>query len=348
MLTPQADTKLMPSPAIRCWLAAIALAGGLCQVASADLSDFAVFADDGVTLGDNVTILGGPVGNNAPSGGVYAGSGLTAPDGVLGGGTFFEAGGASTGRIVMGGPFVGLGNGSVVAGNLDAGGDVFLGVGSLVTGDLTAPGLVLLDPGASVAGVTTIGPSATVSPVAMPSTGPLPVGTTNVATSAGDLVRTLMPGAFGDISLVNGSTLNLSAGSYVFNSLTAGNGLVLAMDLTGGGVSIFIESNVAIGNDAAMTTIGSGSAYAYTNADWAIGNSGNWTGTIYAPTGALSAGSDFSITGNLHAHSVNIGSDSTVTGTPIDSPPPVPAPPAILLGAIGLGMIARKRAYRKS
>lgn len=295
------------------------------------LGDFAVFGESGVALGSNNTILGGKIGSNFGS--IFAGSGLVAPRGVSGGGVFSEGGGASVGPIIMNGDVV-LDDNSSVEGSVDSGGDVFVGAYSTITGDITASGNVTVDPTAGV-GSDPGDPLRSFPGVTMPATVTLtiPPGAPDVDnTAGGPLVQELVPDTYyGDVKLAPGSTLKLPSGKYVFNSFWANPGVT--MDLPDGDVSIFVENNVDILGGFNVMTTGSGVANAYTNGGWFMLDHDHWTGTIYAPNGSIFMGANSRINGKLYGSSVFTLADTAV----------VPVPPAILLGAIGLGLVFRKR-----
>lgn len=299
------------------------------------LGDFAIFGELGVALGPNNTILGGKIGSD--SGSIFSGSGLVAPKGVSGGGAFFPDRGASVGPIIMNGS-VGLDDYSSVEGRVDSGGDVFVGAYSIITGDITASGSVTVDPTASV-GPDPGDPLRSFPGVTIPApvTLTIPPGAPNVDNTApGDpLVQELVPDTYyGDVTLALGSTLKLPSGKYVFNSFSADPGVTL--DLPDGDVSIFVKTDVSILENFAVTTTGGGVANAYTNANWFMLGDDYWTGAIYAPNGSVFVGANSRINGKLYGSTVFTLADTAV----------VPVPPAILLGSIGLGLVARKRTSR--
>lgn len=333
-----------------CVVATVAIVNSIASGDLPDLSDlapFSIFGDSYVSLGDNANISEGRIGNNDPDpSGISAGSGLAAPQGVLGRGSLSVTGGAQLGRIVMNGDVSLSGDGSQATGGLDAGGNVFIGDNTTIQGDLTAGGFVsiglfgsshvtgnldaaggyFLSPGSSVGSAIPGGTPASVAAVTTP------IHPT--------------PGPYGSINVGNAYTLALSAGEYYYDSIDAGDDFTLALDLTGGDVSIFVKNDAKFLDGATVTTVGDGELFAYTNGSWSIGNAGDWTGIIYAPIGGVTVGDSFSITGRLYGSSVIAGDGLEISG-PLPAPP-IPAPSAFCLGAIGLGLVARKRTSRQA
>ena len=104
---------------------------------------------------------------------------------------------------------------------------------------------------------------------------------------------------------------------------------------------IFVANDAAFGNWLATTVIDpdGGQVYAQTNGNWSMGNDGDWFGTILAPDSTVSIGSGFLLAGAVFGMGISIGDGSTVQGIPAGDPPVIPAPGAIVLGAIGLVMV---------
>lgn len=314
---------------------------GLAPIASADFSGYAVFGDSWVAVGNNVRIYDGLTGNNDVYGGVFAGADLVAPTGVVGGGMFVESGSSALGRILMGGD-VYLGYDSNVTGDVDSGGSVDIGGNTVVTGHITAGGNVTLASGVTVGSVSSLGSPEPFVPVVLPALPVVSAGTVDVETTAGDLSRTLAPGAYRDLKLLSGSTLDLVSGDYTFNSFIADDALQLNMDLSAGDIRIRVVDDVIIGADLVTSVVNplGAEAYAQTGASWSMGDGGNWFGTIYGPNNAVAIGSYFNLHGNIFAGSISIGDNSTVQGLPDSCLAVTPVPGAALLAGIGLATVA--------
>lgn len=144
----------------------------------------------------------------------------------------------------------------------------------------------------------------------------------------------LYAGAYDDLNLANNSILNLSAGTYRFSSITAGNGVTLNIDASGGDVRVFVDGICVFGNALEITPIDGGGTeniyfethyvqnYNVNPADdpaWSMGQNTFWLGTIYAPYGDIDI-ADGIISGQLlSGGSVSVhGGDAGPIGAPIN------------------------------
>ncbi len=121
----------------------------------------------------------------------------------------------------------------------------------------------------------------------------------------------LAPGHYGTATFGNGSTLELTAGTYWFTSITAKNNDFLDFDVSGGDIRLFVDGIVDLGNtaDASQSLIvdiegggmgieGEGAANVYGETHygllegeddpaWTMGNNTIWYGGVYAPYGDI-------------------------------------------------------------
>jgi PEP-CTERM motif len=239
---------------------------------------------------------------------------------------------------------VDLNGNAMVVGNVQSGDDVRIGSGGAITGTITLPqspaGLNPLNPSGS--GTLTVAPTATHGAVinAMPALPSLPAAT--VFSSGGtsynlgnNAVLTLDPNSYGSVVLGGSATLNLSSGTYYFDSLKSQNSLNWNIDLTGGPIHIFVTDYAQFGSvDMSLT---GGTAADVTiethhtglNAFQAGGNS-HVFGDVFTPNGTIHIGSgssqNASFTGHLWGHDVDI--EHGVGGM-------VPEPSTISLIALG-------------
>jgi hypothetical protein len=287
----------------------------LAQSGRADITEYAVFGNRQVTLGNGTTISGS-VGTNQTR----------------------DSEGDPEGSLLAG-------NDISVGGNVNVGGDAVFGARDTVTGLVSTGGsLSYLDP-------FTSGGYGVFAPVGMPAPATFSAGTVNLLNPT-----TIAPGRYGELDLRLGTELNrqvltLGPGNYFFQNFSALDYVTLKLDIGPADVvGIYVAGNVSIRDGFAMDP-GGGTAnhiYGQTSGGWSIGNDGKWFGTIYAPSydevytdyGALSIGSNFAFTGALYGQRVSIGDGSMLTLQALDFPGVViPAPGAVALGAIGLGLI---------
>ena len=255
-----------------------------------------------------------------------------------------------TGLVGSGGTVVGVaalvGGTSGVYGDVRSGANVQLNNFSFVTGTVTNPGLY------TKAASATVGAHVT----AMPDLPTLPAATSFSAGGAAQTIGnggtlTLAPGSYGNISLGSNTKLNLSAGDYFFNALTAGNALALNLNLVGGDVRVFVVGAIHLGSVDVVPTGGTASdiyfetQYTGANAFLASGQV-DWLGTIFAPNGEIhlgSGGTTGTFQGNLWA-GTSVTIEHGMVGT---APLPVPEPATATLLALGLASLGLGRAWRK-
>ena len=309
-----------------------------------------VTAGDGVSLGGGADVLGN----------VSAGGTLPVPD--------YAAGlSFNTGTTVQ------------VYGDVIANGDVSLGGSAKIHGNLTRTGG--LSGGGTVLGTDTVvaGPipvtPAVFTPVAVP--GPTAVvvpGATDVtsSTSAG---TPLLPGNYHDVILGSNRDLHLVSGVYEFNSIHAGGGFDLYLDLTGGPLTILVDDFIQVGTTmdvfiwdpgtAAYVKMGVATAdpllralaaqvFTEVHGPSQMGGGGEWFGTLFVPGDSATFGSSFALTGSVYsgeairfANHIVINCAGTDRFEPLPSPGPgayVPEPGTLLLiGVPVAGVILRRR-----
>lgn len=158
-----------------------------------------------------------------------------------------------------------------------------------------------------------------------------------------------------DVFLGNNDSLVVGPGDHYYGYFIVGDHLNLTLNPNGGKIRMFFGSDVVIGSGLTVTVSGGGAEdiYAQTNGSWTFADNSNWVGTIYAPydpdpedpysvVGNVSAGPGFTMTGALYGYDVSLGDGAAVTGQPFV----IPAPGALVLGAMGIGMVGwlRRRA----
>jgi len=115
----------------------------------------------------------------------------------------------------------------------------------------------------------------------------------------------LDPGIYKDLILDNNAILNLTSGTYWFNSITGQNDVSIIMDVSGGDgeVRVFVDGQVIFGNSLDSTAIvgspqGGGAENIYFETHyglaegedepaWIMGQNAIWNGCVYAPDGDI-------------------------------------------------------------
>ncbi|MGH2408002.1 MAG: hypothetical protein ACRDF7_08000, partial [Candidatus Limnocylindrales bacterium] len=233
--------------------------------------------------------------------------------------------------------------GSHVQGNVDAASAV-LGASSRIDGNLTVAGTVTADASATVGGTATEAGS----PMAFAALDlPAPKSYNASAARADDrtvatgATLTLEPGTYRDLNAQANSTVELRAGTYVFDRVTLAAGATLALDATDGSVTILAAGNVNLGSGVSTTVKGGDASDVYleTRGTFKTGTGATWKGTAYSTKSDASGkagidiGASNAISGILRANQqFDVNHDTVIECTPFVarsvSPAPLPAPDA--------------------
>jgi cytoskeletal protein CcmA (bactofilin family) len=378
-------------------LIAALLATLAAPLASAEpISAFALFGGNTTNLGSGVNVTSGAVGSNnlmsinggtnvvnIMGGGNLSAGAINASGAVTFNGNVTLSGAAQTGNVNSGGN-VTLGNSAVVNGNVRASGQVNMGGNSTVAGNVDsakATGVAVdLGNGARVVGTVThtsastvhlgstatIGgnntataplPAASYMPTTLAAATVFSAGTTDI-TTAGSATTTLLAGDYRNIDLGGSNVLNLSAGTYHFNTFQLGGSGKINMNLAGGDIYLYFAGNVSIGNSLDVTVTGGNASdiYAETLGNWSQDANGEWLGTLFGSGAAsdIHFGASNKLVGTFIARDMlDLDANNTVTlmgfAPAASDAVNVPEPSSVLLGAIGLmGLGMSRRARRRA
>ncbi|MBX3169394.1 MAG: hypothetical protein KF760_18485 [Candidatus Eremiobacteraeota bacterium] len=177
--------------------------------------------------------------------------------------------------------------------------------GSAFVGPGASTSLILADPGSITGTLGSLSGAIPLTGVTLPSDpSALPAGG---ATSGATV--TYAPGAFGDVVVDGGATLNLDPGTYVFKSLTVTGGGKLAITA---GVQIYIQNGLDVNVGSLLNPTKNPNNMKFMIAAGAVNiNSGGTSyGVFYAPTSPVTLTGNGTIYGNLIGDSLEVSHGS--------------------------------------
>lgn len=310
-----------------------------------------------VYVGD--IIFGGSVSlaqNSKVTGSVHTGGAVTMGNGAQ-----------VSGDVVAGGS-VSLGNNNAVGGSVQSGGRVVTGSNASVAGTVSATGTVALGSNPNVGGVVQGAPAPTpLAPpvIDLPDANVFSAGGANQSVAASNTLG-LLADVYGALNVGNNGKVQLSSGEYFFDSMVFGNGGILELDLSLGGIVVNIVGDFLAGNNFEIALIGGDASDVLfeVHGDATFGQGAEWAGTLFAPDGTITFGNNSVIQGALYGDIIKIGNNSNLgyakssrmfrtsaeegdneTGEPGATQVPVPAPLAsLLVGLMALGYVRRRAA----
>ena len=306
--------------------------------------NFSVFGNNSATLNTNVTVSAGLVGSNL---GLVSIGGGSNTQGIQGGGALTTGLAAQiNGDAIFSSNFQ-LGGSGDVFGNVDSGGNITLNNNSTIHGNATASGTITVNSGASITGTSTPSGSPTpYSPVTLPTVHSYTGGGPNESTTNGTL--NLAPNTYGALSTGSSATVDLSAGTYVFDSIGLGGGNTLNFTLSGSQqIVIEVVGNVTIGTNLQVFINGVSflsadplliaNIYLEDHGTFTLGGGSDWFGTIYSSNGQLTFNSTTRLRGAVYGGTdVNIGGGSQINFIASNFLTQVPEPLTPVMSGMGL------------
>ena len=275
------------------------------------------------------------------------------------GGDLIATGSVTTGSTVtvnniLAGGNVGIGSSSHVLQNVGSNGNVHLGISADVDGHVTHAGTLTMDAfatvGSSSTGTVTPAPK-TYTHVSLPPATSYTSGGADVILNILDN-RTLAPGSYGDLAFNGSSTLNLSSGTYFFDSIDTtsptGSLITLNLNLNNGPLRILVTGDVDLDvvlplqvNGAPMSNANpalAGGVLLESHGD--IFFEGDFFGTLFAPQGTITTGTINNIIGSVIAQNAVIGSSTDVTYVTSSF---LPEPGSLSIAGLAAGILMRRR-----
>jgi CSLREA domain-containing protein len=207
---------------------------------------------------------------------------------------------------------------SLVGGSVTSGSNVTLKRQARVLGDVTAAGQVHLEAGAVVNGTIWQGVPVPPIPPVTPVQVAVSAGGPNI-TVARNSTRTLAPGLYGTLTVREGATLVLSAGSYAFDWVNVEKGARVRAALAGGNLVVDVVHELVLKDNVQMTVTGGSAAnmlFRVQGGRIALAKAGNFLGTYVGPSAVVRLGEGANLRGALFGRKLVIKKNSTLIGEP--------------------------------
>ena len=226
--------------------------------------------------------------------------------------------GASVGRSVTSGDKVKIKKESSVVYDVTSGDDVKVEKDAYVGGDIYAAGQVTVESGATVGGV--IFQNYDVSPILDVTYVDFDVSASgSEVTVRKNTTESLEPGEYGILTVQEGATLTLSAGSYSFYKVNIHKDATLQIDLNGGDLVIDVEKKVDFKEGVKMTVFGGDASnilFRIAGSEVKLGKNGVFLGTFLAPNAHIDVHEGAVVTGALHAEKIQMKKDTMIHSYP--------------------------------
>jgi predicted acyltransferase (DUF342 family) len=321
------------------------------SVVSTSVDDFTLLAGGTLTTGADVTVGGnaGSAGalylgqNTSLNGNGYTVNTFGVNKNVSMTGDVISTGDISIGQQSSTGSLnslgnVGLENKAIVSGNIASGGRVSINSSAKVSGNVSYSTGYWADKSATLSGTTgqNISDISTWSYTGRSTPSNWTTGSQYLYYSPNSSVS-LSPGDYSGMSVSDGSTIYLTAGTYNLADVWLGKDVSLIADTSKGDVILNMAGSLSTSSGATITEDDANSLILNTQGSISLGSDNTVAANLYAYGSSMTIEKGSIVTGRLYsAGSLYLGNNVSVSG-------PVPEPVSIVLMATGILFMAGRR-----
>lgn len=158
-----------------------------------------------------------------------------------------------------------------------------------------------------------------------------------------DASESFAPGVYGSFTARDRTTVNFTAGDYVFKSFDLGNDSTFNVDTSAGDVNIYVVGNTTLKDRSLLANLGNNDVFIMSEQHVSLGHDTNVTASIYAFDGKVTIGDRADVFGHAYSFKdLTLGHDSSVNFVGSTFGESVPAP-----GVASLAVLAGACAFRR-